>query len=215
MSHSSGEAWQVLNRTCYSKSNLGHTQVQHAHLLPQALISQRTKTDTRRPFLEITTQQQRPDKEKAQKLHEKKVLCLTEAWNEWEAGYCHPWGHLIPSQDRDPALEGARPALLKVSWMHPGLTQLRASCHLLQLLLISGVPGWAGTTFLGGKAAWGTSQPSQGLGVPWEQCCSCVCWETALKKKKVMRKLQLVHQQQCLVGRNEDISIVLSHNNMV
>lgn len=102
---------------------------------------------------------------------------------------------------------------LQVSWMHPGLTQLQASCHLLQLLLISGVPGWAETTFLCGKAAWGTSQPFQGLGVPWEQCCSCVCWETALKK--VMRKLQLVHQQQCLVGRNEDISIVLSHNNMV
>jgi len=112
VSHGSSEAWEVLNRTCYSESNLHHTSVGGAHLLPEAPISQRTNKYTRRPSLEITAQQQKPDKQKTQKLHEEKCTALlkhevTESrWTDRLLSVSR--GHLILSQDRVPAMEGAR-----------------------------------------------------------------------------------------------------------
>ena len=116
VSHGSSAAWEVLARTCYSESNLQHTRVHGAHLLPEAPISQRTKKYTRRPFLEITAQHQRPDKQKTQKFHEEKCSVLLK--HETTESRLRdrllpvPRGHLVSSQDRVPAPEGARPMLL-------------------------------------------------------------------------------------------------------
>lgn len=115
MSHGSSEPWEVLNRTCYSESNLQHTCVHSAHLLPEVPISQRTKKYTGRPFLKITAQHQRPDKQKTQKFHEEKcsVLLKHEATENKlrDRLLSVPRGHLILSQERVPAPEGARAAL--------------------------------------------------------------------------------------------------------
>lgn len=115
MSHGSSEACEVLNRTRYSDSNLQHTHAHSAHLLPEGPISQRTKKYTRRPFLEIAARHQRPDKQKTQKFHEEKCSALLKhemPESGWRAGLLSVLGgHLISSQDRAPAPEGARPAL--------------------------------------------------------------------------------------------------------
>lgn len=156
MSHGSSEAWEVLNRTCYSESNLQHTHVHGAHLLPESPISQRTKKYTGRPFLEITAQHQRPDKQKTQKFHEEKCSVLLKH-EMTERGLRDRLlsvlgGHLISSQDRVPALEGARPALLtgRVDACRLGT----ASSPLSSLAITTSmVPEWAETAFLGGKAA--------------------------------------------------------------
>lgn len=57
-----------------------------------------------------------------------------------------------------------------------------------------------------------------GLGDPWEpglRNCPCLGWDTALERKMLMSKLQLQQQQQHWVGRKDNASRVLSHNNML
>lgn len=145
----------------------------------------------------------------------------------WETGYCQSPGDIWSWAKREcqpRRVQGQR--YLQVRWMHTGLAPFQAPCHLLQLLLTSMVPEWAGTAFLGGKAVRDMSQPSQG-----SSALSNALWTTLLLpvlqnspgsgtdciglQLKCVRKLQLLQQWQHFIRSSEDTSRVLSHNDMV
>lgn len=191
VSHGSNEAWEVLNRTCYSESNLQHTHVHSAHLLPEAPIRQRTKKYTRRPFLDITSPASETWQAEDSKVSWRKVLCLTEAWNDWEEierrATVSPQGtsHLQPRQSASPggckdnviyrsggctqAWQNFKPLVISCSYRLLPWYQNGQEQHFWVVKLHE--------TRASLHTAWLLSA------MPCEKCCSCLCCKPVLVVK--------------------------------